>query len=386
MPLISDKPEPPSFPMAGPIDIRSATLVLLALFATLLMLHWTQAVLVPLIFSILVSYSLDPIVSTLERLKMPRWLGATLLVALFIGLVGYASYTLRDQALLLLDKIPKAVQTLSYSLQANPATPREGVIEKVQEAAEEIQKAAKAAEGSDAPSHPGVMKVEIVEPGIKLGEYVWWGSLGALAFLGQLATVVILVLLFLISGDTYKRKLVKITGPTLSKKKITVQILDDINMQIRRHLSVLVVSGIFVGLATWGALWWIGLEQAALWGLIAGVASTVPYIGPAAVFAATAVVALAQFGTITMGLAVGATTLLITSIQGYWLTPWLTSRTSSINAVVVFVGLLFWGWLWGPIGLVVATPLLIIIKVCCDHVENLSTLGELMGKRSMEKD
>lgn len=96
------------------------------------------------------------------------------------------------------------------------------------------------------------MKVEIVEPSIKLGEYVWWGSLGVLAFLGQLATVVILVLLFLISGDTYKRKLVKITGPTLSTKKITVQILDDINIQIRRHLVVLVLSGIFVGLGTWG--------------------------------------------------------------------------------------------------------------------------------------
>ncbi|QBQ54789.1 AI-2E family transporter [Nitrosococcus wardiae] len=384
MPLAPEsKPSP--FAVVGPIDIRNAALVVLALFATLLMLDWMQAVLIPLVFSILVSYSLDPVVSALERLKIPRWLGAILLVALFMGLVGYSSYTLRDQALLLMDKIPRAVQTLRSSLHVESSSPgEEGVIEKAQEAAEEIEKATKAADGMGAPSRPGVVKVEIVEPGIKLGEYVWWGSLGVLAFLGQLATVVILVLLFLISGDTYKRKLVKITGPTLSKKKITVQILDDINMQIRRHLVVLVLSGIFVGLGTWGALLWIGLEQAALWGLIAGVASTIPYIGPLLVFAATTIVALVQFGTIIMGLAVGAATLLITSIQGYWLTPWLISRTSSINAVVVFIGLLFWGWLWGPIGLIVATPLLIIIKVCCDHVENLAPLGELMGKRSSE--
>ncbi|ADJ28181.1 AI-2E family transporter [Nitrosococcus watsonii] len=382
--MLSNSQEPPSSPVAGPIDIRSTALVLLALFAALLILEWTQAVLVPLVFSILVSYSLDPIVSALERVKIPRWLGAMLLVTVFIGLVGYSSYTLRDQATELLDKIPQAVQTLRYSLQAEPARPREGIIQKVQEAAEKIQEATKPADDGHDTHKPGVMKVEIVEPGLKLGEYVWWGSLGAMAFVGQVATVVMLVLLFLTSGDTYKRKLVKITGPTLSKKKVTVEILDDINIQIRRYLFVLVISGAFVGLVTWGAFLWIGLEQAALWGLIAGVASTIPYLGPAMVFAATTIVALAQFGTLTMGLTVGAISLLITGIQGYWLTPWLTSRTSSLNAVVVFVGLLFWGWLWGPIGLIVATPILIIIKVCCDHVENLTSLGELMGKGSHE--
>lgn len=383
--MLSNPQEPPlSSAVAGPVDIRSTALALLALFAMLLMLQWTQAVLVPLVFSILVSYSLDPIVSALERLKMPRWLGATLLVTLLTGLAGYGSYTLRDQAVVLLDKIPQAVQTLQYSLQNEPSSPREGVVEKVQEAAEEIRKATTSE--NTTPSKPGVMKVEIVELGLKLGEYVWWGSLGVLAFLGQLATVVVLVLLFLISGDTYKRKLVKITGPTLSEKKVTVQILDDINTQICRHLFVLLISDIFVGVLTWGAFLWIGLEQAALWGLIAGVATTVPYLGPVAVFAATTIVAVAQFGTITMGLAVGAISLLINSIQGYWLTPWLTSRASSINGIVLFVGLLFWGWLWGPIGLIIATPILLIIKVCCDHVENLTSLGELMGEGSIKDE
>ncbi len=383
-PLSSQEPNSP--PLAGPIDIRSAALALLALFATLLILQWAQTVLVPLVLSILISYSLDPVVSALERLRAPRWLGAILLVTLLMGLLGYGSYTLTPQAKALLDKIPQAVQILRSSFQAEFFNSRsgEGVIEKAQQAAQAIEKATKPIEDSEISNSPGVTKVEIVAPGFQLGKYIWWGSLGLLAILGQLVTVAMLVLLFLISGDTYKRKLVKITGPTLSKKKITVQILDDINMQIRRHLFVLLISGIFVGLVTWAAFRWIGLEQAALWGLIAGVANFVPYLGPLVVFAATSILGLVQFGTLTMGFTVGILSLLITGIQGYLLTPWLISRTSTINAVVVFIGLLFWGWLWGPIGLIVATPLLIIIKVCCDHIENLTPLGELMGEPPLE--
>jgi predicted PurR-regulated permease PerM len=374
--------ESSSLVITGPIDIRSFALAILVLFAILLMLNWAEAVLVPLVFSLLVSYSLDPIVSALERVRFPRWLSAVMLVALILGLAGYGSYTLRDQAHALLDKIPQAVQMLRFSFQNNSPSRGEGMLEKVREAAKEIQEAAKEAaeEDGEAAGKPGVIEVQVVEPGFRLGEYVWLGSLGALAFLGQLATVVMLVLFFLISGDTYKRKLVKISGSTLSEKKITVQILEDINKQIRRYLFVLVLSAVFVGILTWAAFLGIGLEQAALWGLIAGIASTIPYLGPAAVFITTTIVGMVQFGTLPLGLLVGTISLLITSIQGFWLTPWLTSRASSINAVVVFVGLLFWGWLWGPVGLIVATPILLIIKVCCDHIEDLTSIGELMGK------
>ncbi len=366
----------------GPIDVRSAALALLALFATLWMLSWAKAVLITLVFSVLVSYSLDPIVTSLERLRLPRWLGAGLLLCALLGLIGYGSYTLGDQAQALLDKVPQAVQTVKRSLRIARLTQGPGVIEKVQEAAEEIQKVTTEASGGQTPPPPGVTRVQVMEQGFKWGEYVWWGSMGVLALFGQLATVILLVYLFLVSGDLYKRKLVRITGPTLSKKKITVQILDDFNMQIRRYLFVLLLSGIFVGVLTWLAYLWIGLEQAALWGLIAGVASSVPYLGPVLVFALTGIAGLVQFGTVSMGLVVAFISLFITCLQSYWLTPWLTSRSSRINAVMVFVGLLFWGWLWGPIGLMVATPILIIVKVCCDHIENLKPIGELMGGRS----
>ncbi|MDQ2696499.1 MAG: AI-2E family transporter [Pseudomonadota bacterium] len=374
-----DSESPRSLAVAGPIDIRSTALVVLAVLSLVLFLHWSQTVLVPLVVSVLISYSLYPIVSALERLWIPRVLGAALLLMVIVALIGYASQTLRSQAEIMLDKVPVAVQKVRKTMRLNRHQAQEGVIEKVQEAAEEIQKVTEEAGGAKPAPPPGVTRVQIEQPAFNLRDYVWWGSVGVLVVAGQIATVLVLVFFFLVSGDLYKRKLVKITGPTLSKKKITVQILDDFNQQIRRYLFVMLISCIFVGVTTWLMFLWIGLEQAALWGVIAGVATVIPYLGPALVFAATGVLALAQFGTFTMALVVAFTSLIIASFQGWFLTPWLASKASKINTVAVFIGLLFWGWLWGVMGLVVAQPILIIIKVCCDRVENLKPVGELLG-------
>ena len=134
------------------------------------------------------------------------------------------------------------------------------------------------------------------------------------------------------------------------------------------------------GILTWLAFLLLGMEQAALWGALAGIASAVPYLGPFLVFVGSGLAAFIQFGELNMALIVASTSLVITSIQGNLLMPWLTSFVSSLNAVVIFVGLLFWGWLWGPVGLIVATPILMITKSLCDHVVNLRPVGELLGK------
>ena len=374
------------FPMAGPIDIRSSALAILSLLGIIFTLSWARTVLVPLVLSLLVSYSLDPIVTGLARLKIPRALGAAVLLCGLLAVIGYGSLELRDQTEVMLDKIPEAVQRARMSLQFNQRYGEEGVIEKVQQAAEEIQKATAETASDPSPAPPGVTRVQIEQPSFSLSDYVWWGSMGILTLAGQAATILILVYFFLVSGDLYKRKLVKITGPTLSKKKITVQILDDFNMQIRLYLFVQLIGVVFTGVLTWAVFWWIGLEQAALWGTIAGFASLIPYLGPAVVFAGTAIDGFLQFGTAGMATGIGVASLVVASIHGYLLIPLLTSRATAINAVSVFVGLLFWGWLWGPVGLIVGTPILIIIKVCCDHIENLQPIGELLGSRTANRN
>ena len=133
----------------------------------------------------------------------------------------------------------------------------------------------------------GVQRVQIEEPAIDVREYVSWGSASLLAFGGQAVLIVFFVFFLLASGDLFKRKLVRVVGPSLEKKKITVQILDDINTQIERFLLVRVITSVAVGVATWIAFRIVGLEQAGVWGLAAGIFNSIPYFGPVIVAAGT---------------------------------------------------------------------------------------------------
>ena len=156
--------------------------------------------------------------------------------------------------------------------------------------------------------------------------------------------------------------------------------LDEINSQIQRYLLVQIAVSVLVGVASWLAFRWLGLEHAAIWAIAAGVFNLIPYLGAVIITAGTALVALLQFGSLRMALLVGGVSLLITSLEGMLLTPWLTGRASRMNPVVVFVGVLFWGWLWGAWGLLLGVPIIMIIKSICDHVEDLKPVGELLGE------
>jgi len=140
-----------------------------------------------------------------------------------------------------------------------------------------------------------------------------------------------------------------------------------------------VFTSTVVAIATWLAFRALGVNQAAVWGILAGIFNSIPYFGPVLVTGATAVVAFLQFGTINMAVLVSGVSLVITSLEGFLLTPWLTSRAASMNAVAIFVGLLFWGWVWNVWGMLLAVPMLMVIKTVCDHVEDFKSVGELLG-------
>ena len=196
---------------------------------------------------------------------------------------------------------------------------------------------------------------------------------------GQALLILFLVYFLLSSGDLYRRKLVKIVGPSLTDKKLTVQILQEIDRQIEMFLLVQIFTSTIVAVATWLAFRALGVEQAAVWGVLAGLFNSIPYFGPVLVTGGTSVVAFLQFGNVHMAVIVGGVSLLITSLEGFLLTPWLTSRAARMNAVAVFVGLLFWGWVWNVWGMLLAVPLLMVIKAVCDHVEDFKGVGELLG-------
>jgi predicted PurR-regulated permease PerM len=160
---------------------------------------------------------------------------------------------------------------------------------------------------------------------------------------------------------------------------LTVQALDEINAQIQRYLLVQLLASIGVGLATGIAFAMLGLKHAAVWGVAAGILNLVPYIGSFLVTGAATVVAFVQFGQVNPALAIGGVSLLINTVEGYLVVPWLTSKASRMNPVAVFIGVLAWGWLWGVWGLLLGIPIMMVIKAVCDRVDHLKPVGELLG-------
>jgi predicted PurR-regulated permease PerM len=362
------------------LNVRSVALTVIAIAVGMYTLQWAQEVFIPIVLSVLVSYALEPVVLWMMRLRLPRIVASGAVVALLTGALGYTAYSLSDDAAAIVAQLPDAAQKLRQTLRQEGGA--NGAIESVKQAAEELQKTADeatAATTSPAARRGGVQRVQIEEPVINVREYLSWGSASLLAFGGQAILIIFFVFFLLASGDMFKRKLVRVVGPSLEKKKITVQILDDINTQIERFLLVRVITSVVVGVATWIAFRIVGLEQAGVWGLTAGIFNSIPYFGPVIVAAGTSVIAYLQFGTISMALFVSGISLVITSLEGWILTPWLTSRTARTNEVAVFVGLIFWGFVWGIWGTLLAVPMLVALKACCDRIEDLKPVGEMLG-------
>lgn len=369
---MSPDSDPPRAASNWPVSV-------LAVLAVLWMLYWARAVCIPIMLGILISYALSPLVKRLHRWHVPRAVGAAVLLLGFLSSVGMLSYSLSDDAAALIETLPEVAQNLRQTLRREGIASG-GAIENVRQAADQLQRAADESGGGAADAPSGVTRVQIERPGLDVRDVLRVGTVGAVAIAGQASVVVFLVFFLLAAGDTFRRKVVKIAGPTLAKKRITLHVLDEINGQIQRYLLVQIAASALVGVATWLVFLWIGVEHAAIWGVAAALFNTVPYIGPVIVSGAATVVALFQFGTFGEAALVGAVALLITSLEGYLLTPWLTSRAGRMNPVAVFVGVLFWGWLWGVWGLLLGIPILMIIKAICDQIDDLKPVGELLGE------
>lgn len=361
-----------------PIDVRNLALTAIAVMAAILLLQYAQAVIIPIVLGLIVSYALDPAVTLLARIRVPRPIGAGLVLVAVVVTGSALLYALRFEAVAFVDELPRAARRMRQLVENDRQSPP-SAIQQVQKAATEIERAANAA-ATPAPPSSGVSRVQVEPPSFNASQYLLWGSMGLAAAMAQVVLILFLVYFLLAGGDLYRRKVVKIAGPSLTKKRITLQILEQIDRQIERFLLVQMLTSAVVAVVSWLAFRAMGLEQAAVWGLLAGVFNTIPYFGPLIVTASTALVAFVQFGTPNMAMAVGGVALVITSLEGYLLTPWLTSRAARMNAVAIFVGLLFWGWVWNVWGMLLAVPMLMVIKAICDNVEDFKRFGELLGE------
>ena len=362
-----------------PVDVRSVALTAVAVLAIVAALRWAEPVIIPIVLAVLISYVLGPAVRSMAKRGIPRALGAFIVIAAVCAGLGYGAYTLSDEAVAIIDDLPRAAQKLRTRIDAKRSPQDATLLDRVQSAATEIDKTA--AEATEAaPAQKGVTRVQVVPPPFSASEYVWASGRGIANFLGQLAMVLFLVYFLLVTDDLFKRKIVKIAGPTLTKKKISVQIMDEINQQISNFLRVQVITSALVAVATSVALWAFGMDNYLIWGLMAGIFNSIPYLGPIIVSGGLAVVAFLQFDDLLMTSYIAGTALAITSLEGWLLTPVLMSRAAQMNPVAIFVGLLFWSWVWGVWGTILAVPILMAVKAVCDRVEDLQPFGELLGE------
>lgn len=357
------------------VNARGLALGIIATVAFVFALQWAQRFLIPLVFGIFIAYTLNPLVVWLERLKVARVVGATLVVVMILSAAGAVIPTLQGEFQSIVEELPAATHKLSYllrkSMDGQPST-----IQKMQAAATEIQQAT-----GNGPSSAPYKKPAPVEPeNFKVIDWVWAGSMGVLGFVGQATMVVFLVFFLLLAGDIFKRKLVKLTGPSLRQKKITVHILNEINSSIQNYMSMLLVTNILLALLMWIALRSIGLQNAGAWAVVAGFLHIMPYFGPLLITAATGLVAFLQFESLHMALLVAGVSLGIATLIGTVVTTWMTGRIARMNPAAVFVSLLFWGWLWGVWGLLLGVPVIVIFKVVAERVEGMEFVAELLGE------
>ena len=362
-----------------PVEARGLAIGILASLATVFALSWAQAFLVPLLLGIVIAYTLNPLVAWLERVKIPRNAGTAVVMAGVIAAVALCTYSLRGQMQTIIEQLPEAATKFSSAL-ARVRKSQNDTLQKIQSAATEVETAAtRATGGAVAPRQPAT-HVIVDLPKFRLSDYLWAGSMGAVGAIGQAAMVVFLVFFLLLGGDTFKRKLVRITGPSLSKRKITVKILDDINGSIQKYMLMLLATNLLVVLLSWMAFHAIGLENAGAWAVAAGIFHIVPYLGPAVAAVATAMAAFMQFDSFAMALLAGGAVLGVATFVGTFVTTWMTGRIAHMNSAAVFVSLLFWGWLWGIWGMLLSIPIIVIVKVVSQHIEQLHPLAELLGE------
>ncbi len=362
-----------------PVDVGGLALAILAVVAVVFALEWAQGLVISLLLGVVFAYSLNPLVVWLERIKIPRVLGAGMVIVAVACALMLGTYSLRGQMQTIITQLPEAVSKLSAGL----ASMRNGQIDnmqKVQTAAIDMEKAANPA--ATIPSSPERRATHVVvdAPAFKLGNFLWAGSMGVLGFIGEAAMVVFLVFFLLLAGDTFKRKLVRLTGPSLSRRKITVHILDDINRSIQRYMLMLLLTNVLVALLAWLVFRWIGLENAGAWAVAAGLLHVIPYFGPGITAGATGMAAFMQFDSLSMALLVSGASLVIATLVGTFITTWMTGRIAKMNTAAVFISLLFWSWLWGPWGLLLSMPIMVIVKVVSQHVEQLQPVAELLGE------
>jgi predicted PurR-regulated permease PerM len=362
----------------GSNEFGNGALVMLAVIAGVGVLYVGAPFFIPLFVGLLIAYALSPVTDLLTRVVRFRALSAGLVVSGVLALMGLGAWAWSDDAVALWERVPEAAKSISASLKRTSQKSSSSMAE-VKKAAAEIESIAQTGKSTPTP-------VAAAAPTTTS----FWGMVSAVGknavvVMSQVISVIFLVFFMLASGDMFKRKLVRMFGDTLSEKKLTVQTIDEIDGQIRRYLMVMLVSNLLVGFGTWIAFRMMGVNYAELWGVSAGIIHTAPYFGPAIIAGGSLVAGFLQFGDWSRAFAVSGVSILVATLVGSVFATWLSARQTRMNTTATFVGLLFFGWIWGLWGILLAIPILAIVKTVCEKSEAWQPVAELLGREEPVK-
>lgn len=343
--------------------VPDAALTGLFVLAVVYTLYFAQALFIPIFFALLLNLLLSPAVDALERLRIPRVLGSALVI-LALLLVVTASFSIFYQpAADWIERAPESLRTVEKKLRFITKP-----VEQIGEATKSVE------EMVDVGSRPGGATVALGKTGF-LNRLIYETS--ELVF--GLATGIILLYFLLVSGDMFLRKVINVL-PTLSDKKKAVELARRIESDISVYLYTMVAINICLGIVVGAAMYFLGMPSPFLWGLVAGLLNFIMYLGPVVGITVIALAAIISFDSITEALLPPLAYFLINGIEGNFITPFILGRRLVMNPIVIFLALLFWGWLWGVPGALIAVPIVVILKIICDNTESLKPVGEFLGR------
>jgi predicted PurR-regulated permease PerM len=342
-------------------DARHVALVGLFLLAVFYTLRLAQPFFLPIVLAILLDFLLSPVVRALRRVGLPEPAGAGLVVLGLVAALTLGIYYLARPAADYIALAPQSIERVREKIEG-----MRGSVEQVTEAAEQVEKATDV--GGDAP------QVEIKGP--SLTKQVFGGTT---AFLSA-ATVVIFLTYFLLAvGDLFLQKLVAVL-PQFKDKRVAVTIIRETEAQISLYLFTTTLINIGVGVVTGVVMYLLGMPNPVLWGVVAMVLNFVPYVGAVANMVLLALAALITFEDTGRALLVPGAFLALNLIESNLVTPMVYGNRMRLNTVALFIGLVFWWYIWGVPGAILAVPMMAAFKIACDHIESLSPIGEFLGK------
>ena len=348
----------------GRMGVKSFSLTGLFVLACLCSLYVAREFLIPIVLAIVFTFLFNPVVRALNRLRIPLFAASAVVIVGFFACIVLMFYELSGPLADWMDRIPEISAKLNQQLDHFKSP-----VQKVTQATEQVRDLADGSANRKAPQ-----QVELKKPSALSGLFSKTYS-----FAFGLLEMVILLYFLLGSGDMFLRKLIHVL-PRLEDKKRAAQIAREIEDSISRYLLTVAMINAGLGAAAALVFWALGVPNPMLWGAVGCILNFIPYVGALTTIGIVTLIATATFPTLGHALTVPASYLGLALVEGSIITPWIVGRRMTLNPVVILAGLAFWSWMWGIVGALLAVPMLVMLKILCDHIEPLAPIGEFLGQ------